>query len=164
VPLKDGEEAFLITSLLDEEAFPSPLFKHLYHLRWGIEEGYKKEKCWAEVENFSGRTVHALKQDILAKVLTLNLTAILVWVAQWMTKRLYQQRRRDDQINFANALSKMKDNVVRLLGLEPPPDLLERLVCAMAQEVEAIRPDRSFPRDIKSSKPKRFHPNYKRCR
>jgi hypothetical protein len=164
VRLKGGEEELLITSLLDEETFPTHLFKHLYHLRWGIEEGYKKEKSWAEVENFSGRTVHALKQDVLAKVLTLNLTAILVWVAQWMTKRLYQARRREYQVNFANALSKIKDNVVRLLGLEPPPGLLERLVCAMAQEVEAIRPDRSFPRDIKSSKPKRFHPNYKRCR
>lgn len=164
VRLKDGEEEFLITSLLDEETFPTSLFKHLYHLRWGIEEGYKKEKCWAEVENFSGRTLHALQQDILAKVLALNLTAILVWVAQWMTKRLYQARRRAYQVNFANALSKMKDNVVRLLDLAPPPGLLERLVCAMASEVEAIRPDRSFPRDIKPTKPKRFHPNYKRCR
>jgi hypothetical protein len=96
--------------------------------------------------------------------LTLNLTAILVWVAQWMTARLYQARRRDYQVNFANALSKMKDNVVRLLAQEPPPDLLERLLCAMALEVEAVRPDRSFPRHIKSTRPKRFHPNYKRCR
>jgi hypothetical protein len=164
VRLKGGEEEFLITSLLDEEVFPTRLFKHLYHLRWGIEEGYKKEKCWAEVENFSGRTVHALKQDVLAKLLTLNLTSILVGVAQWMTKRLYQERRRGYQVNFANALSKMKDNVVRLLALARPPDLLERLLCAVALEVEAIRPDRSFPRDIKPAKPKRFHPNYKRCR
>ena len=108
--------------------------------------------------------MHALKQDVLAKVLALNLTAILVWLAQWMTKRLYQERRHRYQVNFANALSKMKDNVVRLLGVNPPPGLLERLLCAMASEVEAIRPDRSFPRNIKSSKPKRFQPNYKRCR
>jgi hypothetical protein len=164
VRLKSGEEEFLITSLLDEERFPSSLFKHLYHLRWGVEEGYKKEKCWAEVENISGRTVHAFKQDVLAKVLTLNLTALLVWVAQWMTKRLYQQRRHAYQVNFANALSKMKDNVVRLLTLDPPPGLLQRLLCAIASEVEPIRPDRTFPRHIKSTKPKRFHPNYKRCR
>ena len=164
VHLKGGEEEFLITSLLDEEAVPTPLFKHLYHLRWGIEEGYKTEKSRVEVENFSGRTVHALKQDVLAKILTLNLTAILVWVAQWMTTRLYRERRRGYQVNFANALSKMKDNVVRLLSAEPPPDLLERLLCAMALEAEAIRPDRSSPRNIKSTKPKRFHPNYKRCR
>jgi hypothetical protein len=116
------------------------------------------------VENFSGRTVHALKQDVLAKILTLNLTAILVWLARWMTKRLYQQRRRGYQVNFANALSKMKDNVVRLLAPAPPPDLLERLLCAVALEVEAIRPGRSLARDIKPTKPKRFHPNYKRCR
>lgn len=164
VPLKGEEEEFLITSLLDEETFPAPLFKRLYHLRWGIEEGYKREKCFAEIENFSGRTVHALKQDVLAKVLTLNLTALLVWLAQWLTRRLYQERRHRYQVNFANALSKMKDNVVRLLDLSPPPGLLERLLCAMASEVEAIRPDRSFPRDIKSSRPKRFQPNYKRCR
>ncbi|MEY6434085.1 transposase, partial [Thioalkalicoccus limnaeus] len=164
VRLKGGEEEFLITSLLDEETFSAPLFKRLYHLRWGIEEGYKREKCFAEIENFSGRTVHALQQDVLAKVLTLNLTALLVWLAQWMTKRLYQARRHRYQVNFANALSKMKDNVVRLLALDPPPGLLERLLGAMASEVEAIRPDRSFPRAITSSKPKRFQPNYKRCR
>lgn len=38
--LKGGEEALLITSLLDEEAFPRSLFKHLYHLRWGMEEDW----------------------------------------------------------------------------------------------------------------------------
>jgi hypothetical protein len=51
-----------------------------------------------------------------------------------------------------------------LLGLEPPLGLIECIVCAMALEVEAIRPDRSFPRDIESTKPKRLHPDYKRCR
>jgi hypothetical protein len=108
--------------------------------------------------------VLALKQDILAEVLTLNLTAILTSLAQWMSNGLYQQRRHPHQVNFASPLSKMEDKVVRLLGVDPPPDLLPRLVCAMVSEVEAIRPDRSFPRHLKSSKPKRFHGNYKRCR
>jgi hypothetical protein len=164
VRLKTGEEEFLITSLLDEERFATPLFKKLYHLRWGIEENYKREKSRAEIENFSGRTVLALKQDVLAKVLTLNLTAILVALAQWMTKRLYEGRRREYQVNFANALSKMKDNIVRLLSPGFSEDLLAQLVCAMAAEVEALRPDRSSPRNFKSPKGKRFYGNYKRCR
>jgi hypothetical protein len=33
VRLKGGDEAFLVTSLLDEKVFPTLLFKHLYHLR-----------------------------------------------------------------------------------------------------------------------------------
>lgn len=60
---------------------------------------------------------------VLAKLLTLILTAILVWVAQWMTTRLARERRRDYQVNVANALSKLQDNVVRMLSPEPPPDL-----------------------------------------
>jgi hypothetical protein len=34
----------------------------------------------------------------------------------------------------------------------------------MATTVEALRPDRAFPRKIKPAKLHGFHPNYKRCR
>ena len=43
VQLKGGEIEVLATSLLNEAAYPSTWFKHLYHLRWGVEEGYKRE-------------------------------------------------------------------------------------------------------------------------
>jgi hypothetical protein len=35
VTLKSGETEVLATSLLDEAAFPTHVFKDLYHLRWG---------------------------------------------------------------------------------------------------------------------------------
>ncbi len=79
-----------------------------------------------------------------------------------MTKRLYQERCREYQVNFANALSKMKDNVVCLLGLEPPWDSSNGWSAPWRRR-SRIRPDRSFPRDIRPSRPKRFRPNYKRC-
>ena len=72
----------LATSLLGEQTYPSTCFKHLYHLRWGVEEGYKREKCRLEIENFSGLSAHAVKQDFYAKLFVLNLTAILSWVPQ----------------------------------------------------------------------------------
>jgi hypothetical protein len=37
-------------------------------------------------------------------------------------------------------------------------------VLAMAGTVEAVRPERSYPRKIKPAKLHGFHPNYKRCR
>lgn len=92
------------------------------------------------MENFSGRTEHALKQDVLVKISTLNLTTILVCVAQWMATRLYQECRRDYQVNFASARSKMKDNVVRLLSLDWPPDLLRRLLSAADGNTKAPHP------------------------
>ena len=94
----------------------------------------------------------------------LNLTAILTWVAQAIAERLYQTRKHAYRVNFANALSKMKDNIVRLFVFDSPNQLLTDLIIAMAASVEAARPDRSCPRKIKPAKLQGFHPNYKRCR
>lgn len=70
----DGEVEVLITNLLDEEALPASEFKELYHLRWGVEENYKRLKQWVEIENFSGKSALSVKQDFYAKVFTANLT------------------------------------------------------------------------------------------
>jgi len=164
VQLKGGETEVLATSLLDEETHPNAWFKRLYHLRWGVEEGYKREKSWLEIENFSGLSAHVVQQDFYAKIFVLNLSAVLSWVAQAIADRLYQTRKHTYRVNFANALSKMKDNVVRLFIFDSPLHLLTALVLTMAASVEAVRPDRSYPRKIKPSKLHGFHPNYKRCR
>ncbi len=99
-----------------------------------------------------------------AKIFVLNLTAVLSWVAQAIADRLYRDRKHTYRVNFANALSKVKDNLVRLFGSNSSWQLLTALILAMAAGVEAIRPDRSYPRKIKPAKLHRFHPNYKRCR
>jgi len=164
VTLANGQTEVLATSLLDEDAWPTAWFKHLYHLRWGVEEDYKREKCRLEIENFSGLSTRVVQQDVYAKLFTLNLTAICAWVAQAIAERCHQQRRRSYRINFANALSKMKDSVVRLLLCNDPGAFLVDLVLAMAAKVEAVRPDRAFPRKIKPAKVQGFFPNYKRCR
>ena len=133
-------------------------------LRWGIEEGYKREKCRLEIENFSGLNTRVVPQDVYAKLFTVNLTAICAWVAQAIAERCHQQRRRSYRINFANALSKMKDSVVRLLLCNDLGAFLVDLVLAMAAKVDAVRPDRAFPRRMKPAKVQGFFPNYKRCR
>jgi hypothetical protein len=164
VVLKSGEIEVLATSLLDEARWPTHHFKTLYHLRWGIEENYKREKCRLEIENFSGLSAQVVRQDLYAKLVALNLTAILAWVAQAVADRLYQARRRAYRVNFANALSKMKHTLVRLLLAAPGTSFLTALIMAMATSVEAVRPDRTAPRNVKPAKIQGFHPNYKRCR
>lgn len=164
VVLKSGEIEVLATSLLDEARWPTHHFKALYHLRWGIEENYKREQCRLEIENFSGRSAQVVRQDLYAKLVALNLTAMLAWVAQAVADRLYQARRRAYRVNFANALSKMKHTLVRLLLAAPGTGFLTALIIAMATCVEAVRPDRTAPRKVKPAKIQGFHPNYKRCR
>lgn len=164
VILDNGEIEVLATSLLSEQDWPSSWFKGLYHLRWGVEEAFKCGKLRLELENFSGLSVRVVLQDCFAKLFTVNLTAICTWVAQAIATARYRQRRREYRVNFAHALSGMKNTVVRLLVGTDTTELLTSLILAMAMTVEAVRPDRSFPRNKKPAKLQGFHRNYKRCR
>ena len=164
VNLPSGEIEVLVTSLLNNAAFPTDCFAELYHKRWGIEESYLTQKYRLEIENFSGKSAQAVRQDFYAKLFTLNLTAIIAWVAQAIAERRFASRRRLYTVNFANAVSKMKDNVVRLFLACSARELITRLASVMANAVEAVRPGRSFPRNFKKTSQHQFHPNLKGCR
>lgn len=164
VALNSGETEVLLTSLIDECTYPTVAFSKLYQLRWDIEENYKREKKRLEIENFSGRTPQVLLQDFHAKVLALNLARLFVTAAQWLVDEQYKHRRHKYRVNFANALSKMKNNLIRLLLYTSPLEFSWHLIKRMASCVEAVRPDRSFPRDLRKVQVPGFSGNYKRTR
>jgi len=72
----------LVTNLMDEVRYPAHSFKKLYHLRWGIEENYKKLKQWIEIENFSGKSALSIRQDFYAKIVANNMTAFMVFAGK----------------------------------------------------------------------------------
>jgi len=148
VDLNNGEFEVLITNLMDENAFPVSEFEGLYHLRWGVEENYKRLKQWVEIENFSGKSVLSIKHDFYAKVLTTNLTLMAANAAQLHVDKATAQRKHDDQVNFAQALSKMKNTLVELLALSVQERVyrLEKLFHYMARTTEPIRKGRSYRR------------------
>lgn len=162
VELDDGAVEVLATSLLDQRTYPSQGFAKLYSLRWGVEENYKREKVRLEIENFSSCSVLTIRQDFHAKIIALNLAAMLEWVAQAIADRVYAQRQHRYQINFANALSVLKNNLIRWLAKGMPWDMLLRLLTEIVGAVEAVIPGRSFPRNKRAAKAREFHGNYKR--
>lgn len=164
VELDSGEVEVLATSLLDQKAYPQRAFAKLYALRWGIEENYKREKQRLEIENFSGRSPWVVLQDFHAKIFAQNLTAIIATLAQWLADERYRHRQHAYRINFANALSKMKNNLVRLFLHRSPLELCWRLLQRMADTVEAVRPDRAYPRNLKKVRVPGFQQQYRRTR
>ena len=164
VRLKGGETEVLATSVLDTERVPARLFAPLYHKRWGVEEHYKRQKRWAEIENFSGRSLLAIRQDIHAKILAMNLAAMVRNVAQLVADWRFAHRARHYQVRACTALSAMKNSLVRLLFADPEErrELLALLARSLSSAVEAVRPDRSFPRRNPGKLKPGFHPPYKR--
>lgn len=75
VELENGEKEILCTSLTDTEKYVYEDFEQLYHYRWNEEEAYKLLKSRVELEDFSGKTARAVKQDFFAKVFLMTLCA-----------------------------------------------------------------------------------------
>ena len=163
IDLDNGEIEVLITTLLDAQCYPYSEFKDLYHQRWPVEEDYKVVKLRTEVENWSGKSALSVYQDFHAKVFTKNLTAILAFPAQEEVNQQSQGKKYAYQINFTQALSKMKDTVVLLFQRTEALRILTRLWEVMTQTIEPIRPGRKYPRP-KSARHKRFAVTYKPVR
>src|SRR5258708_9334689 len=75
--LPTGELEVLVTSLLDEQLYPTQEFLTVYHWRWGHETFHLMLKGRLELENFSGRTTEAVRQDVQAAVLLPNFAPLL---------------------------------------------------------------------------------------
>jgi len=161
----ENEVEVLITNLMNKKAYPASCFKKLYHLRWGIEENYKRLKQWLEIENFSGKSALSIKQDFYAKIVALNLTVLVVISAQKITTKKQGLKKREYQINFAQALSKMKHKVISLILLTSTEKvfnvLINELINYISKTVEAIREGRSFPRRLKNIKNDIHYAQYK---
>ena len=88
VILEDGRKEILCTSLLDTKTYPYEEFAELYHYRWGEEEAYKLLKACAELEDFSGKTSIAVKQDFFAKIFLMSLCAIYAFPIEESSARI----------------------------------------------------------------------------
>jgi hypothetical protein len=161
VELDSGEIEVLITSLTDRNALPYHCFPDLYHLRWPVEEDYKKMKSWIQVENFSGKSIESVYQDFHAKIFAKNFTAILAGTTTQDIHEVYKNRKYYYQINYAQAYAEMK-RLIPLLFLrskESVRDIIKALRQFFIQTVEPVRPDRKFTR--KKGKPRNYYFAYK---
>lgn len=158
-----GETEVLITNLMDTKRYPAQEFKRLYHLRWGVEEFYKRLKHHQEVENISGKSMQVVLQDFHAKILAGNLTAALVISGHRYLEKNPRNNKTKEQINLAQAFAKMKQFQVTLWKLtgEPLSHYLYDLVLLLTQFKEQVRPDRSYPRKVSKFNRRRYWMHYK---
>jgi len=162
--LDSGEMEILITSLLDEVCYPTADFGSLYFLRWGIETFYDLLKTRLQLENFTGKTVAAVKQDFYATIYISGLETLLTAQAQSILQERSVPNKYLQQVNQSVSFNTIKNHVIELLYTEPDEDLLlDKLTCLFLLKPTAIRKNRSVPRS-KSSPSSRlqFHKRFKK--
>jgi len=147
VRLATGELEVLATNLLDEARYPTREFGALYHHRWGIETYYGLLKGRLALEHFSGETVHAIEQDVLATIFLSNLESVLTQPAQAQLTERSQHCQHHQQVNRAVSFHALKACVIELLlSAQPVEQVLEKLRVLFVAHPVACRSERQVPR------------------
>ena len=147
VMLDTGEMEVLVTSLLDEQLYPTAEFKDLYFLRWGSETFYDLLKTRLQLENFTGHTVEAVMQDFYATIYLTGLESILTAPAQDILDRKSVHNQYPQQVNQAVSFNAIKNHALQLLFFEDDEHLLlEELSELFLSKPHCVRKNRSVPR------------------
>jgi hypothetical protein len=158
VRLPTGELEVLATSLLDEVRYPTPEFLTVYHWRWGHETFHLMLKGRLETENFSGRTVEAVRQDVQAAVLLANLESLLSEPTQEGLDQEPGSRMHALQVNRSVSYHALKLKVLDLLyGDLPPEQVLVQLSQLFRGSPVTVRSERTAPKRRKRSLARSLH-------
>ena len=162
--LTRGEREALITNL-DKGEMEDGVFLERYYKRWPIETKYNRLKRKFELENFSGRLVDNVKQDVYAMMTVSNMLAGALREAKGKIQKEQAKKgnRYEYRANVNHAVGVLKD---RLIGILIADDLLTRkylyreLVSEIKRRIIPIRPNREVSRKEYLKKP-HFHHNHK---
>ncbi len=152
VRLSTGQLEVLATNLLDEERDPTEDFGELYHCRWGIETYYGLLKGRLDLENFTGRTGEALRQDVYATVFLSNVESVLSQPAQEQLAAQAEGCEHAQQVNHAVSFHALKSHLIALLlSQEPVSEVVAKLQHLFRANPVTCRPERKVPRRKQSA-------------
>jgi hypothetical protein len=155
VTLENGETEILCTSLLDPIKYKTEGFGILYNVRWCEEEAYKLLKSRAELENFSGKTSIAVKQDFQAKIFSMTLCSIYAHPIEEKVREEFkadENRKHDQKINRTSALSMLQSLFVPIFLKNKFKKAIEAFDDLVYKTREIIRPNRKNPRNHRPKK------------
>ena len=162
VILDTGEVEVLAMTLLNKEKYPLEIFRDLYFKRWGIETNYNRLKSNIHVEEFSGLTEIAIRQDFFANVLINNLQSIIALDSKEEMDEENKDNKYEYKINRNLLLGFMKDRIVEILTSNNPKyyDELKEL---FKMNPNPIRQSRKNPRKPQDKNRRKYFMNRKRA-
>lgn len=157
VRLPTGELEVLASSLLDERQYPTGEFLELYHRRWGHETFYGVMKGRLDLENFSGQTPEAVRQDFHATLLLCNLESVLTAETDAALQAQSATHAQAKQVNRAVSFHALKHELLPLLYSDEPAErVVAKLRSWFAGAPVSVRAARKVPRR-KLSWPRSYH-------
>jgi hypothetical protein len=118
--LPTGQLEVLVTSLIDEQQYPTEEFLEIYNLRWNQETFFFLLKSRLDLENFSGHTAEAVRQDFYSTLLLSNMESILIEPTASTFKKQSQDLDCTKVVNHAVSYHAIKHRLIDLLYSQTP--------------------------------------------
>jgi DDE family transposase len=145
--LPTGELEVLVTSLVDEQEYPTEEFMQVYNWRWNQETFFFLLKNRLDLENFSGHTAEAVRQDFYSTLLLSNIESVLIEPAASTLKKESQDLNCTKVVNHAVCYHAIKDRLIELLYSDTPAiEIVTELQKLFRGAPVAQRKNRKVPR------------------
>jgi len=153
IKLDSGETELLVSTLLDKTEVSHRDMAELYHLRWGVEEGFKNLKPKMKLGYFGCGKPEGIQQEFYAHIFCMNLVSLTGSIAETVIRGKTKKRKLSYTYNWKNAYRVVRDRIGGLLYLSgrKAEELLEEICRLISKSTIAIKPDRNFPRDLRDS-------------
>lgn len=74
----EGIQSVLVTNLFDNKEFSRESIVKLYFKRWAVEDHYRNEKIYLEVEKFHSRNCNGIRQELFAAMIMSVISRIIM--------------------------------------------------------------------------------------
>ncbi len=155
VTLDNGMIEVLATNILDDKVLQTSDFMELYARRWGIETYYDVLKNRLSLENFTGFTALAIKQDFYATIFLANYEAMLVYDTNLELQEKAADNKYAQQVNKAQSFNAIKHKAFDIFySNKSLPKQMKQLEKLFAINPVLVRPDRPTPPRLDKEKQK----------
>ena len=150
VKLKTGETELLVTDLYDSNSFTQNDLEKLYALRWGVEEGFKNLKPKMKIEHFGCKKVDGIFQEFYAHIFQINMIGIVGMCTVKDIEVNTKHRKLEYTFNWKNAYRFIREKTISFIFNKKMNQTIEYLIINVSNSLTAIKPDRSFTRDVRN--------------
>ena len=119
-------------------------------MRWGVEEGFKNLKPKMKIEQFGCKKTEGVFQEFYAHIFCMNMVGLTGSIANGQIIDKTKHRRHRYKYNWKNAYRFLRETILDFFQLQDIRQWLDSLIEKIVTSIVAIKPGRSFARDMKA--------------
>jgi len=134
----DGIVSVLLTNLFDRKTFPHTEIVALYFRRWAVEDHYRTEKTYLDVDTFHSKTANGIRQELFAVLIMSVIARIFMVLSAPPSPRVEPQ--------FKHAIMTLASDAALLVPAQPEVALaIFQEVLTEIARVKYYRPQKPRP-------------------